>query len=68
MEDGDTEKYHPSRVIQDFVFLSLKMGCIRCISLKVYNKEEYHVRRRDKRFCIFESQKGLYQMYFMTGI
>ena len=31
MEDGDTEKYHPSRVIQDFVFLSLKSGCIRCI-------------------------------------
>ena len=24
MEDGDTEKYHVSRVIQDFVFLSLK--------------------------------------------
>ena len=24
MEDGDTEKYHPSRVIQDFVFLSRK--------------------------------------------
>ena len=38
MEDGDTEKYHPSRVIQDFVFLSRKMGCIRCISLQVYTK------------------------------
>ena len=38
MEDGDTEKYHPSRVIQDFVFLSRKRGCIRCISLRVYNK------------------------------
>ena len=25
MEDGDTEKYHPSRVIQDFVFLSRKV-------------------------------------------
>ena len=37
MEDGDTEKYHPSRVIQDFVFLSWKRGCIRCISLQVYN-------------------------------
>ena len=24
MEDGDTEKYHVSRVIQDFVFLSCK--------------------------------------------
>ena len=32
------EKYHPSRVIQDFVFLSRKRGCIRCISLQVYNK------------------------------
>ena len=38
MEDGDTEKYHPSRVIQDFEFLSQKRGCIRCISLQVYNK------------------------------
>ena len=38
MEDGDTEKYHPSRVIQDFVFLSRNSGCIRCISLQVYNK------------------------------
>ena len=42
MEDGDTEKYHPSRVIQDFVFLSRKRGCIRCISLQVYNKVKYH--------------------------
>ena len=41
MEDTDTEKYHPSRVIQDFVFLSLKMGCIRCISLQVYNNKIY---------------------------
>ena len=31
MDDG-------SRVIQDFVFLSRKRGCIRCISLQVYNK------------------------------
>ena len=41
MEDGDTEKYYPSRVIQDFVFLSRKSGCIRCISLQVYNKKSY---------------------------
>ena len=32
MEDGDTEKYHSSRVIQDFVFFSQKRGCIRSIS------------------------------------
>ena len=38
MEDGDTEKYHPSSVIQDFVFSSRKSSCIRCISLQVYNK------------------------------
>ena len=25
MEDGDTEKYHPRRVIQDFVFLVRKV-------------------------------------------
>ena len=31
MEDGHREKYHVSSVIHDFVFLSLKMGCIRCI-------------------------------------
>ena len=42
MEDGDTEKYHPSRVIQDFVFLSRERGCIRCISLLVYNKFLYY--------------------------
>ena len=33
MEDGDTEKYHISSAIQDFVFSSLKRGCIRCIIL-----------------------------------
>ena len=27
-----------SSVIQDFVFSSRKKGCIRCISLQVYNK------------------------------
>ena len=41
MEDGGTEKYHVSSMIQDFVFLSRKKGCIRCISLQVYNKEPY---------------------------
>ena len=41
MEDGDTEKYHPSWVIQDFVFLSRKRGCIMCISLQVYNNWVY---------------------------
>ena len=44
MEDGDTEKYHPSRVIQDFVFLSWKRGCIRCVSLQVYNKDDLSTR------------------------
>ena len=38
MEDGDMEKYHASSVIQDFVFLSRKKGCIRCISMQVYIK------------------------------
>ena len=46
MEDGDTEKYHPSKVIQDFVFLSQKRGCIRCIYLQVYNKIVYRVIRK----------------------
>ena len=44
MEDGDTEKYLPSRVIQDFVFLSRKRGCIRCISLQGYNKDSYEIQ------------------------
>ena len=38
MENGDTEKYHVSRVIQDFVFSSCKTGCIGCISWQVSNK------------------------------
>ena len=38
MEDGDKKKYHSRRVIQDFVFLSRKRDCIRCISLQVYSK------------------------------
>ena len=39
MEDGDTDKYHPSRVIQDFVFSSWKGGCVRCISfMYIINK------------------------------
>ena len=38
MKDGYTEKYHPSSVIQDFVFSSRKSSRIRCISLQVYNK------------------------------
>ena len=38
MEDGDTENYDISSVIQDFVFLSRKKGCIGCISWQVYNK------------------------------
>ena len=41
MEDGDTEEHHPSRVIQEFVFLSQERGCNRCISLQVYNKKVY---------------------------
>ena len=31
------EKYRFSSLIQDFVFSSRKIGCIRCISLQVYN-------------------------------
>ena len=34
MEDGNTEKYHPSSMIQDFVFSSWKSSCIRCISCR----------------------------------
>ena len=32
------EKYHVSSLIQDFVFASMKMFFIRCISSQVYNK------------------------------
>ena len=41
MEDGDTEKYHLSSVIQDFVFSSRKSGFIRFISLQIYDKYIY---------------------------
>ena len=41
MEDGDTQKYHPRSVIQDFVFLCRERGCIRWLSLQVYNKIKY---------------------------
>ena len=44
MEDGDAEKYHPSSVIQDFVFPSRKSSCIGCISLQVYSKFLDHAR------------------------
>ena len=43
MEDGDTEKYHASRVIQDFVFLSWRRCCISCMSFQVYNKKNYQI-------------------------
>ena len=49
MEDGDTEKYYPSRVIQDFVFLIRERGCIRCFSLHVYNKNLYLPLREKSR-------------------
>ena len=32
------KKYHARSLIEDFVFLSQKSGCIRCISLQVSNK------------------------------
>ena len=52
MEDGDTEKYHPSRVIQDFVFSSRKSGCFSCISLQVYNKRGYFFRGSFVFLCL----------------
>ena len=55
MENGDTEKYHTSRLIQDFVSSSRKMGCIRCKSSQVYNKHFY-----TQIFCLFKP-KTLYQ-------
>ena len=36
MEDGYTDKYHVSSMIQDFVFSSRKKGCIGSISWQVY--------------------------------
>ena len=32
------EKYHFSSLLQDFVFSSRKIGCIRCISSQIYTK------------------------------
>ena len=36
------EKYHLSSMKQDFVFWCPKRGCIRCISLHVYNNKVYN--------------------------
>ena len=41
MEDGDTEKYWLVARYKILYFLSRKRGCIRCISLQVYNKIQY---------------------------
>ena len=64
MEDGDTEKYHPSSVIQDFVFLNRKRSCVRCISLQVYNKVCYFLT---KYTVIKTSLKWLCDMLFSLG-
>ena len=45
MEDGDREKYHVISRIQDFVFYSKKMGCIRFFSSQVYNKDWYQTSK-----------------------
>ena len=42
MEDGDTESENASRVIQDFVFLSRKIGSINGYFLYVYNKNKIY--------------------------
>ena len=41
MEDGDTEKYHASRVIQDFVFSSRKGCCISVFICKYIINTKY---------------------------
>ena len=43
MEDGDTEKYHVTSVIQVFVFSRRIKGCIGCISWQVYHKIGYGI-------------------------
>ena len=52
MEDGDTGKYLARSLIQDFVFSSRKMGCIRCISAHVYNKCTYMAKRKKRDFKV----------------
>ena len=44
-EEWRYRKYHPSSVIQTFVFSSWKSGCIRYILLQVYNKIKYHMTK-----------------------
>ena len=39
MEDGDTESYQYSRVIQDIVFLCRKMGSINGYNINMRNAE-----------------------------
>ena len=50
MEDGNTEKYHISSLMQDFIFSGRKMGCIRCIISQVYNKFPDHALVRAAPF------------------
>ena len=52
MDDGDTQKYHVSSLIQGFVFSSRKMGCIRCISSQVYINRKYSLLLR----CLVKPQ------------
>ena len=65
MEDGNTEKYNPSRVIQDFVFLNRKRGCIKCISLQVYNNTSYCLMQVKS---IAECSKGSILQYFRPSL
>ena len=63
MEDGDTEKYHFSSLIQDSVFSSRKMGCIRSISSQVYNKTHYNTD-----FDMIMWRLNFFTMQFYEGI
>ena len=57
MEDGDKENYHVSSLIQDVVFSSRKMGCIRRISSQVYNKQ-HSLMNHDHRWSKMCLEKG----------
>ena len=51
-------KYHISSLIQDFVFSTRKKGCIRCISLQVYNKLIYYMSPRCVENRVLSAKSG----------
>ena len=76
MEDGDTEKYHPSRVIQDCVFLSRKEvvpGVFHCrliiihyiiVSKTIVTADQQQSQKNISRHQCCKASVNLTKLYF----